>query len=152
MKLLIALSLLASPLAAQQRVHITPMSPSDGNVERLWQRVISCAGPTRDTTKTFEQIKFFERDTVISKSGRVLKGEWVPPDTIYLTKGFAEDGWVVAHEMLHHALNGPPSPNGDDPHVVGMEAFINCGLAEFQAPKQGAQPLPAYQPGPQQGR
>jgi hypothetical protein len=128
-------------------VHITELHPSDdGTVRKVWDQVVACAGPTRDTTKTFDQIKFFERDTVIAKSGRVIKGEW-RNDSIFITKGFVDNSWVVAHEMLHHALNGPPNPNHDDPHVLAMAAFLGCGLAEFQEPKPNAMPLPKYPTG-----
>jgi hypothetical protein len=146
-RLALALLLIPTLLGAQQRVHITPLSPADSSIKMVWNQVVACAGPTRDTSQTFDQIKFFERDTVIAKSGRVIKGEWVPPDTIYLTKGFASNSWVVAHEMLHHALNGPRNTAGDDPHVVGMAAFLGCGLAEFQEPKPNQLPQPKRVPG-----
>jgi hypothetical protein len=117
----------------------------DSTVRRLWDRVVGCAGTQRDTSQTFEQIKFYERDTVYL-DGLPLKGEWVRPDTIYLTTGFEMDGWVVAHEMLHHALNGPPAGKQDDPHVLAITSFLGCGLLELQQTRP-AMPPPANPPG-----
>lgn len=111
----------ALPLAAQVPVMVntTRLYP-DSTVEATWQRVVSCAGPHYVATQTFEQIKFYERDTLPRPHGEpVLKGQWIAPDTIYLTKGFIHNGWVVAHEMLHHALNGPA---GDIKHPI--EPFL----------------------------
>lgn len=119
-------ALFAALAVAQAPVLIvaTRLTP-DSTVEAVWERVVSCAGSHRDSTKTFAQIKFYERDTVPRPHGEpVLEGQWIAPDTIYLTKGFINDGWVVAHEMLHHALNGPP---GDIKHPIEPFMFP-CNL------------------------
>jgi hypothetical protein len=110
-------------------VHITQLFP-DSSVRAVWDRVVSCSEGSRDTTQTFEQIKFFERDSLPAPRSQV-KGEWIAPDSIFITKGYTQDGWVVAHEMLHHALRGPSGP-GVDPHPMAI--FIKCGLASFQYP------------------
>lgn len=136
------LLLLPGIVRSQQQVIITPIVPADGSVRELWDYVVECSGPARDTTKTFEQIKFFERDSMYINGGKdLLIGEWVAPDSIFLTKGFITEGWVVAHEMLHHALNGPP---GKDPHPL-VPFMFPCKLMEFQqvtGGMNGGTPLP----------
>jgi hypothetical protein len=94
-------------------------------VRELWDSVVVCSGELRDTTQTFEEITFLLRDTtwVGVKNEDLLMGEW-SADSIFITKGFELDGWVVAHEMLHHALNGPPTGN---PHPLTPFKFP-CGL------------------------
>jgi hypothetical protein len=126
--LLVSLLAVAAPLKAQAPTQ--QLYPGE-QVHALWERVIACAGPMRDTTQTFEGMTFYVRDSTYSEAGRLIKGEWTPPGTIYLTRGFETNGWVIAHEMLHHALNGPRLPA--DPHP--MEAFIGCGLMEIQQPR-----------------
>lgn len=125
--LALLLSLIPACATAQQTVTITELVPGAG-VRELWVKVLSCAGSLHDTTKTFEQIRFFERDSTYDAAGDLVLGEWAPPDTIFLTSGFERIGWIVAHEMLHHALNGPP---GGNPHPLDPFMFP-CGLMEFQ--------------------
>lgn len=114
-KLVVALALLAPQtcLDAQQ------IAPGEG-ARVVWDAVVECAGEARDTTKTFEEIKFYLR---APKAG--IEGEWVPPDTIYITKGFERDVFTVAHEMMHHAIDGPRT--GVKHPVV---PFVTCGLFE----------------------
>jgi hypothetical protein len=66
----------ASVVAPYAKPHIVAQLEPDSSVRKVWDRVLSCAGERRDTSKTFEQIKFFQRDTVY-QDGRVMKGEWV---------------------------------------------------------------------------
>jgi hypothetical protein len=130
----VALDTVAAIVAPYAKPHIVTQLNPNSSVRKVWDRVVSCAGAARDTTKTFEQIKFFQRDTVLM-DGRVMKGEWVAPDTIFITTGFTHESWVVAHEMLHHALNGPPTGPREDPHVKAMVTFLGCGLLELQQPR-----------------
>lgn len=120
----LVLWVLFASVAFAQSPKVTQLYPGNG-VRENWERVVACSGSDRDTTQTFEQIKFFERDSLTDRPE--ILGEWVKPDTIYITKGHIFDGWIVSHEMLHHALRGPP---GVDPHP--MAVFIRCGLASFQ--------------------
>lgn len=124
----------ASLVAPYAKPRIVTQLRPDSSVRKVWDRVVSCSGAARDTSKTYEQIKFFQRDTVYM-DGRVMKGEWVAPDSIFLTTGFERESWVVAHEMLHHALNGPPTAPKEDPHVKAMVTFLGCGLLELQQPR-----------------
>jgi hypothetical protein len=117
------LGILARPLVAQEPVRLVPSAA----VHDLWDKVVACAGPARDNAKTFEEIKFFLRRPTIFQ-GSPIKGEWVAPDTIYITAGYEREGWVIAHELLHHALNGPP---GGEKHPLNPFMFP-CGLFEFQ--------------------
>jgi hypothetical protein len=55
---------------------------------------------------------------------------------------------VVAHEMLHHALNGPPTGPKEDPHVKALLTFLGCGLLELQ----NGPPPPVLPPTYQTGR
>ena len=111
---------------------ITPINSA--RINALWELAKYCAGAARDTTKTLEEIHWFRRSRISLPFRRgLLLGQWVPPDTIYVTEGFDRDPWVLAHEMLHHALNGPPLPKDTmdlwtfDPHPPGQ--FAACGLA-----------------------
>lgn len=107
-------------------ITITRIMPGEG-VRQIWDSVVACSGDRRDTTKTFEEIKFFERTPIVLQ-GDSLLGEWVSPDSIFLTEGYEYEGWIVAHEMLHHALNGPPTGN---PHPLDPFLFP-CRLLLFQ--------------------
>jgi hypothetical protein len=123
--LLVALLLFLPQVAsAQVRERLYP----DESVRELWNRVVACAGSERDTTKTLEQVVFLVRDSTYFQD-QLLKGEWAAPDTVYLTVGLENEGWVVAHELMHHALNGPPGPPSAK-HPI--ELFTRCRLFEYQ--------------------
>lgn len=130
---IVALLLIAGPVQAQSTVGvvgpapIAQLEPGDG-IRALWNHVVGCAGKYRDTTQTFEGITFYLRDTTYAPSGKLVKGAWSPPGNIYLTVGFETQALYIAHEMMHHALNGP---RGGDPHYPA-EPWITCGLMERQ--------------------
>lgn len=125
--------MLASQVSAQGPAAVTT-PPAGRIIERLavsddvratWARVVACAGAARDTTQTFDQIVFLLRSPGRSTpGGRPVKGEWVAPDTVLITQGWEHSGWVVAHELLHHAINGPPDRTNTHP----PEVFMRCGL------------------------
>jgi hypothetical protein len=111
------------PVSLRDGAQIQQIYPGEG-VRGLWDQVVACAGDSRDTSKTFEQITFMLRDSLASDApGVTTAGEW-NADTVFITKGYQRDGWVVAHELLHHALNGPPTGN---PHPLTPFQFP-CGL------------------------
>lgn len=105
-----------SQAVTQRQIAPTPNSP----IPLFWEMVKNCAGEYRDTTKTLEQVTWMLRSP-ITYHGDTLQGEWAN-DTIYLTEGQFDD-WVIAHELLHHALNGP---SGENPHP--LYPFLACGL------------------------
>jgi len=120
------------PLAAQQasidsgRV-VARLQVSD-DVRTTWRRVTACATEHRDTTKTLDQVVFLLRTPgTRGPTGKLLKGEYVPPDTIYVTQGYEHSGWIIAHELLHHALGGPPAKRYGTAHPYVPFAFP-CGL------------------------
>jgi hypothetical protein len=126
--LLLALVLYAVPALASAQQSEIRLVPGPG-VRALWEQVVACAGEMRDTTKTFEEINWYLRDSTFYQ-GDLLLGEWVPPDTIYLLPGEHLKGWVVAHEMLHHAINGLREAGGN-PHPLNPFMFP-CQLMAFQ--------------------
>lgn len=107
-----------------ERLHVSD------DVRVTWDRVVACAGGARDTTKTLEQVVFLLRTPGARlPNGKLMKGQWVAPDTIFITQGYEHSGWIVAHELLHHALNGPPGlpVPGRTEHPLNPFMFP-CGL------------------------
>lgn len=95
------------------------------DVQATWERVVACAGELRDTSKTLDQVVFLLRTAGKRlPNATLIKGEWVAPDTIFVTQGYEHSGWIVAHELLHHALNGPP---GTIKHPLSPFLYP-CGL------------------------
>jgi hypothetical protein len=140
-KRLVLLSLLlmscGGPLIRQEVPGFSPQAPIEritpvpGRVEVLWSLARLCAGRSLDSARSLREVKWFLRDRFPIPGGGIITGEWVPPDTILITRGFERDPWVITHELLHHALNGPPLPENPlelvhfDPHPV---QFDRCGF------------------------
>lgn len=114
-------------------VVVTPFSPPPLYRE-IWARVTQCAGLVADPGAKFSQIKWFLRTPVIDTAGDTLIGQWIPPDSIFITTGmpgvvWPDTTWIIAHEMLHHRIgvyNDPTTPH------PWMPFAFPCKLMPFQ--------------------
>lgn len=74
-----------------------------------WTYVQRCSGLTNDslspTTVHWIAAPLIEHDRFHAQIG-----EWLPPDTIKLDTSRVNDPVLIAHELLHHLLRGPPRP------------------------------------------
>jgi hypothetical protein len=105
-----------------EQLHVGP------DVEQTWRRVVSCAGEHADRQKDLSQVIFVLRTPgKRGPSGKLTKAEYVRPDTIFITQGYEHSGWIVAHELLHFALNGPPDSLYGTSHPYVPFAYP-CGL------------------------
>jgi hypothetical protein len=127
------IGLMPTTCAAQERVNVVQVAPVEPVMDSLWSSVLPCADDKRVPEQNLKGLVWFLRDPVIidrpfREHPDTTLGEWVPggavaPDTIYLSRGHESDGWVIAHELLHHAMAGPPQ---GDPHP--RYNFGKCNL------------------------
>jgi hypothetical protein len=92
-----------------------------------WKMVQACSGIHAAADQPLDSVKWFAGDLVAMDRTHQLAGLWVPPDTILLDAGAIDDPRVVAHELLHHLLRGPP---GDDKHPL-FYFVVRCHLFEL---------------------
>ena len=106
-------------LHAQSSPRVLARLHVSDDVRGTWARVLACAGAYADSTKRLEDVVFLIREPGARTGAGVLsKGEFVRPDTIYITQGYQHSGWIVAHELLHYATSAhdfgnelhPPTP------------------------------------------
>jgi hypothetical protein len=93
-----------SPLVAQTRI------PAPAAADSLWQVIRACSGAPVTTGGDLKDVVWMV-DSVTAKSRfRTIIAMWTPPDTITIDVDvdYVDNPWVVAHELLHHLLRGPP--------------------------------------------
>jgi hypothetical protein len=112
----LGLLLWAGPLAAQ--------SQSPATLDSLWSINVACAEVQPLPGGDLHDVTWLVREAPVDKqTDDTTMGEFVYPDTIYISRGWEQDLWVVRHELLHHLLRGP-SPKVPHP----FRYFIGCGL------------------------
>ena len=77
--------------------------------DSLWKAVVECSGRTVQPGGDLSNVKWFEDTLVVKDSFPSVWAVWHRPDSIVLDVNHREN-WVIAHELLHHLLRGPPLP------------------------------------------
>lgn len=122
-RLLLSVVLLFSITCSSPAQSLQLLTPkADGPVPALWGSVVSCLGDLRDTAQTLQRVTWMLRSPVLI-NGDTLIGQW-SGDTIFLTEGHENDDWVIKHELVHHALSGPPMKTNPHP----LMPFLACGV------------------------
>lgn len=150
---LLAAAFCAGCLAAQGqdiRVQRVPPPPS---AAAMWKHDLECSGirpaPGTSLDSVVWLVGVWGPDPVDSS---VTLGEWLPPDTIALLPLTYTSPVIVAHELMHHLLQGP------DAEDVHPKAFYDCDLMPEQHPVDsvsqlvGAEPKPFRRAEPRRGR
>jgi hypothetical protein len=85
---------------------------------------------------TLDGVKWFLRDTLPEEKHSLtpIVGQYVPPDTIFITKGYVDTLWVVAHELVHYRLGAYNVPSESHPW---MPFAFPCKLMAFQQTDAG---------------
>lgn len=128
MLLLLVLLLLvfAPPLRAQQRIPLPAVADS------LWQTVRDCSGAPVQAGGDLGDVIWLVDSVSARDRFHGSEAIWSPPDTITfdLELDYNAHAWVIAHELLHHLLRGPPGP------VVHPfnPFFFPCKLMPLQHP------------------
>lgn len=106
-----------------------PLNPIQ--VQAAWEYDKVCSQMEPVPGGTLEDVKWFlyPADSHHDKQGDRILGEWIAPDTIRLDSLYADSSWVIAHELLHHLINGR-HPAGY-PHPWVPFAFP-CQLTDWQ--------------------
>jgi hypothetical protein len=125
LRALLALLLVASPLGGASHGRIDSARYADA-----WARVQSCSGRAPLPGHSLEQLVVIAEPEVSIGGHRVL-ARWVDGDSMFVTAGIPDTGWVVRHELLHMLMQGPAPPS--DPHPMDPFAFP-CKLLERQQP------------------
>jgi hypothetical protein len=99
------------PLQGQQptpRIQATVLrTPPPESADSAWQYVLRCSHAKVQPGGDLKDVKWFIAD-LLSHSRDSTIGLWLPPDTIVLDLTVSQDPDIVAHELLHHLLRGPP--------------------------------------------
>lgn len=97
-----------------------------------WNYDLACTGLTPQPGGALDDVTW-----VVVHTGSLYVGHfshaiglWVYPDTIVIEADAVRTPWVLAHELLHHLLRGPP-PDQGGPHPWTPFAFP-CQLMGFQ--------------------
>lgn len=130
MKILaLLLALLTSSCAAQSHSTRGWMVDSTTTVnaalaDSAWELDLGCTGLTPQFGGQLHDVTW-----IVVKNGSLYVdhfapavGLWLAPDTIIVDSAFANVKWVLAHELMHHLLRGPPSDQGG-PHPWFPFAF-----------------------------
>ena len=83
--------------------------PQPEKAESLWQAMADCSGVAVQPGGDLSDVKWFTDSLVAKDRFHAKLGAWFPPDSIVLDVD-RQEPWVVAHELLHHRLRGPPLP------------------------------------------
>jgi hypothetical protein len=113
----------SAPAAADRRAPLDSV-----RYESAWERVQSCSGRLPIPGHALAQLVVIP-ESLVSIGGHRVFARWVPGDTMFITQGLPDTGWVVRHELLHLLLQGPTPPS--DPHPMEPFAFP-CHLLQIQ--------------------
>jgi hypothetical protein len=104
MKWLLLLLVLAPPLQAQQRI------PPPGVADSLWQAIRECSGAPVQPGGDLSDVVWMVDSVAAHDRFHGSRASWSPPDTIRfdVDLDYVNVPWVIAHELLHHLLRGPP--------------------------------------------
>ena len=99
--------------ARDERPRIFTPIPPPGAADSLWQAMRACSGAAVQPGGDLADVKWFVGDLVAYDRFHSILAAFRPPDTIWVNSGHRDSLWLIAHELLHHLLRGPP---GKDKH------------------------------------
>jgi hypothetical protein len=119
-----ALLVFALLLLTPSRVRLAPE-----RYESAWLAVQKCSGRLPIPGHELSHLVVLAAPSLSIDGHRVL-ALWMPGDTLLITTGLPDTGWVIRHELLHFLMQGP-TPEHGGPHPLEPFAFP-CLAMEFQ--------------------
>lgn len=98
--------------------------------DSAWAIVNRCTEPLGFRTRPkadLRDVKWFKAHLL--DPSQIIVAFFRPPDTVVLDPHVLNEVAIVAHELMHVKLGGPPSPP-HDPHP--FVPFASCGLMAWQ--------------------
>ena len=90
----------------------TPI-PAPAGADSLWQAMRACSQAPVQPGGNLTDVVWMRDSLLQLDRFHNGFGNWLPPDTIVLDNAHVNYQWVIAHELLHQLLRGPP---GKDRH------------------------------------
>lgn len=127
----LALVLVALLAHAQEPESDVRAIPEPAVAKDAWVRVLACSNPIGVLTVPGGDLKDVHWFT--AKLAHTCEyanlGRWAPPDSIIIDERAVGEVLIVAHELLHQRLRGPPFPFPGHPFVPFAAP---CNLMAYQ--------------------